>query len=218
MSFRKAVAQAYCLHKHVVDEFHYEQHFWGAELAQSALEKKKGADCASPHCKCSTIAAYHAPLGGQSVVRHPLVTRFLRVALRLRPPAREVYAKWWIRMLFHSLESSDLSSPWGSRLTPPEVGLRDTGPAHFSHSRLLCSLALVVLFHTRQGFESLAAWASRSHSIFDAARVPEGERLQVTYITMFPRGNKTLRLGAILPASLRALASFLEADAGSTCF
>ncbi len=33
-----------------------------------------------------------------------------------------------------------------------------------------------MLFHTRQGFASLAAWTSRSHSVFDAARVPEGER------------------------------------------
>ncbi len=134
----------------------------------------------------AAIAAYHAPLGGQSMVRHPLVTCFLRGALRLRPLAREAYAKWWIRMLFHSLESSDLPSHWGSRLTPPEVGVRDAGPAYFSHTRLLCSLALVVLFHTRQGFESLAAWASRSHSIFDAARVPEGEHLQVTYVIMVP--------------------------------
>ncbi len=84
----------------------------------------------------AAIAAYHAPL---SVGRHPLVTRFLHGALRLRPPAREAYAKWWIRMLFHILESSDLPSPWGSRLTLPEVGLRDVGPTHFSHSWLLFS-------------------------------------------------------------------------------
>lgn len=32
------------------------------------------------------IAAYHAPLGGQSLGRHPLVTHFFRSALRLRPP------------------------------------------------------------------------------------------------------------------------------------
>ncbi len=61
------------------------------------------------------IAAYHAPHGGQSLGRHPLVKRFLHGALRLRPPAREANAKWWIRMLFHSLNSSDLPSPWGSR-------------------------------------------------------------------------------------------------------
>ncbi len=34
------------------------------------------------------ITAYHAPLGGQSVGRNPLVTSFLRGALRLRPPVR----------------------------------------------------------------------------------------------------------------------------------
>ncbi len=39
---------------------------------------------------------------------------------------------------------------------------------------------------------------------------------QVTYVTLVPQGNKTLRLEATLPASLRVLASFLEADAGST--
>ncbi len=36
------------------------------------------------------------------------------------------------------------------------------------------------------------------------------------YETLVPRGNETLRLGATLQASLRALASFLKADAGST--
>ncbi len=59
----------------------------------------------------AAIAAYHAPLGGQSVGRDPLVTCFLRGVLR--PPAREAYAMWWIRMLFYSLESSDLPSPLG---------------------------------------------------------------------------------------------------------
>ncbi|KAI2654668.1 enzymatic polyprotein [Labeo rohita] len=34
----------------------------------------------------AAIAAYHAPLGGLSVGKNPLVTRFLRGALRLRPP------------------------------------------------------------------------------------------------------------------------------------
>ncbi len=34
----------------------------------------------------AAITTYHAPLGGQSVGRHLLVTRFFRGALRLRPP------------------------------------------------------------------------------------------------------------------------------------
>ncbi len=52
MSFRKAVAQAYCLHEHIVNEYHYEQHVWGAELARSQLSRKKGrgADCAFSRC------------------------------------------------------------------------------------------------------------------------------------------------------------------------
>ncbi|KAL0172227.1 hypothetical protein M9458_032538, partial [Cirrhinus mrigala] len=36
----------------------------------------------------AAIAAYHAPLGGLSVGKDPLVTHFLRGALRLRPPVR----------------------------------------------------------------------------------------------------------------------------------
>ncbi len=55
----------------------------------------------------AAIAAYHAPLGGQSVDKHPLVTCFLRGALR--PPVREAYDKRWIRML--SIASSPLIAP-----------------------------------------------------------------------------------------------------------
>ncbi|KAI2664001.1 ORF V: Enzymatic polyprotein [Labeo rohita] len=41
----------------------------------------------------AAISAYHAPLGGSSVGRNPLVTRFLRGALRARPLARCSFAK-----------------------------------------------------------------------------------------------------------------------------
>ncbi|KAL0149217.1 hypothetical protein M9458_055451 [Cirrhinus mrigala] len=41
----------------------------------------------------AAISAYHAPLGGSSVGRNPLVTRFLRGALRPRPLARCSFAK-----------------------------------------------------------------------------------------------------------------------------
>ncbi|KAL0170729.1 hypothetical protein M9458_035325, partial [Cirrhinus mrigala] len=36
----------------------------------------------------AVISAYHVPLGGLSVGRNPLVTRFLCGVLRLRPPVR----------------------------------------------------------------------------------------------------------------------------------
>ncbi len=78
------------------------QAFFSAGLTHSTLKVYLAA-----------IAAYHAPLGGQSVGKDPLVTRFLRGVMRLRPPAREAYAMWWIRMLFYSLESSDLPSTLG---------------------------------------------------------------------------------------------------------
>ncbi len=93
----------------------------------------------------AAIAAYHAPRVGQSEGRHPLVTRFLHGALRLRSPAREAYAKWWIRMLFHSLESSDLPAPWGSRLTLQKLAFRMRSPPTLAtpgsaYSRPSCTL------------------------------------------------------------------------------
>ncbi|KAI2668277.1 Transposon Ty3-G Gag-Pol polyprotein [Labeo rohita] len=42
----------------------------------------------------AAIAAYHAPLGGFSVGKDPLVTRFLRGVLRLRPPVRPRVPTW----------------------------------------------------------------------------------------------------------------------------
>ncbi len=60
MSFRKA----YCLHKHIVNEYHYEQHVCGA------LERKK-ADCAFPAAMCCTPAG-HAPRS----VSVPVISRF----------------------------------------------------------------------------------------------------------------------------------------------
>ncbi|KAI2645737.1 enzymatic polyprotein [Labeo rohita] len=60
----------------------------------------------------AAISAYHAPLGGSSVGRNPLVTRFLRGALRPRPLARCSLLSV-VGMLFHSFESSD----------PPFLGL-----------------------------------------------------------------------------------------------
>ncbi len=73
-----------------------------------------------------------------------------------------------------------------------------------SHSWLFCSLAIVVLFHTRQGFASLAAWISH----FPSARRSSSSRrgtLQVTYVTIVPRGNEMLCRRGILLASLLEL-------------
>ncbi|KAI2645059.1 Retrovirus-related Pol polyprotein from transposon 17.6 [Labeo rohita] len=55
----------------------------------------------------AAISAYHAPLGGSSVGWNPLVTRFLRGALRPRPLAMCSLLSV-VGMLFHSFESSDL--------------------------------------------------------------------------------------------------------------
>ncbi|KAI2646418.1 Ribose import ATP-binding protein RbsA [Labeo rohita] len=51
----------------------------------------------------AAIAAYHAPLGGLSVGRDPLVTRFLRGALRLRPPVRPRVPTWDLSVVLEAL-------------------------------------------------------------------------------------------------------------------
>ncbi len=76
---------------------------------------------------------------------------------------------------------------WPAVHETPTVVAQDQGvlpkgktPLHDQgHSWLFCSLAIAMLFHTRQGFASLAAWISRSPGVFDAARVPGGERLRL---------------------------------------
>ncbi len=127
-----------------------------------------------------------APRGGQSEGRHPLVTRFIHGALRLRTPASEAYAKWWIRMLFHSLKSSYLPSPWGSRLTLQKFAFGTQTSVGISF--LKCSMQLEFLKRNVSGY---VCNPSTSRGRDAASR-------------------------ATLPGSLRALASFLEADAGST--
>ncbi|KAL0173005.1 hypothetical protein M9458_033316, partial [Cirrhinus mrigala] len=51
----------------------------------------------------AAIAAYHAPLGGLSVGKNPLVTRFLRGALRLRPPVRPRVPSWDLSVVLEAL-------------------------------------------------------------------------------------------------------------------
>ncbi|KAL0173812.1 hypothetical protein M9458_029780, partial [Cirrhinus mrigala] len=51
----------------------------------------------------AAIAAYHAPLGGLSVGKNPLVTRFLRGALRLRPPVRPLVPSWDLSVVLEAL-------------------------------------------------------------------------------------------------------------------
>ncbi|KAL0173183.1 hypothetical protein M9458_033494, partial [Cirrhinus mrigala] len=51
----------------------------------------------------AAIAAFHSPLGGQSVGKHPLVTRFLHSALRLRPPVRSRVPTWDLAVVLEAL-------------------------------------------------------------------------------------------------------------------
>ncbi len=79
-------------------------------------------------------------------------------------------------------------------------------PRHRYYPRFFSPLVLVVMLrHThRAGICKSGGVGISFPKRGDAARVPEKERLQVTYVTMVPWGNETLRHVAILPASLPA--------------
>ncbi|KAL0148139.1 hypothetical protein M9458_056541 [Cirrhinus mrigala] len=49
------------------------------------------------------ILAYHAPLGGMPVGKDPLVVRFLRSVLRLRPPTRPHFPTWDLAVVLEAL-------------------------------------------------------------------------------------------------------------------
>ncbi|KAL0200148.1 hypothetical protein M9458_003335, partial [Cirrhinus mrigala] len=51
----------------------------------------------------AAISAYHASLGGLSVGKDPLVTRFLRGVLRLRPPVRPHVPMWDLAVVLEAL-------------------------------------------------------------------------------------------------------------------
>ncbi len=116
--------------------------------------------------------AYHTSLGGQSVGR---TTPSYTFPPEAEASGQRAYAMWWIRMLFHSFESSAL--PFlGIKTHFSEVGLWDAGPAHFSHlaffSRPSCATSTLGrdLSVLRHGYLVPRAFS-------DAARVPEEERL-----------------------------------------
>ncbi len=120
--------------------------------------------------------------------------------------------------------SSPLISPrlWESRLTqlkvwrPSRPSGRCTCEGHlwrwwvvyapnFSGSTTwLCEPLLARLFpchscafHTKQGFTSMAAWTSRSPKRLLRSSSSRRGMSQVTYVTIVPRGNETLRRRAI---------------------
>ncbi|KAI2647883.1 DNA-directed RNA polymerase subunit B' [Labeo rohita] len=53
----------------------------------------------------AAIAAYHAPLGGLSVGKDPLVSRFLHGALRLRPPVHSCVPSWDLSLRVGDLQA-----------------------------------------------------------------------------------------------------------------
>ncbi len=51
----------------------------------------------------AAIASYHAPMGGQSVGKDPLITRFLRGVMRLRPRVRSRVPPWDLAVVVEAL-------------------------------------------------------------------------------------------------------------------
>ncbi len=119
----------------------------------------------------AALLAYRAPLGGLSVGRHPLVTRFLQ---RLRPPAR------WLMLCggsgCYSIASSPLLSPLGDQDSLLRSWPSGRRPRPLSHvvflSPKLCSIS-----HLAGICQSGGVGISFPKASQDAARVPEEERL-----------------------------------------
>ncbi len=51
----------------------------------------------------AAIVSYHAPMGGQSVGKDPLITRFLRGMMRLRPRVRSRVPPWDLAVVLEAL-------------------------------------------------------------------------------------------------------------------
>ncbi len=51
----------------------------------------------------AAIAAYHAPMGGQSVGKDPLITRFLHGVMKLRPRVRSCVPPWDLIVVLEAL-------------------------------------------------------------------------------------------------------------------
>ncbi len=51
----------------------------------------------------AALSAYHSPLDGNTVGKHPLVIRFLRGALRMRPPVRSRVPTWDLAVVLEAL-------------------------------------------------------------------------------------------------------------------
>ncbi|KAL0165934.1 hypothetical protein M9458_037778, partial [Cirrhinus mrigala] len=64
------------------------------QLTAQSVQLSAGLTHSTLKVYVAAIAAYHGPLGGLSVGKNPLVTRFLRGALRLRPPVRPHVPSW----------------------------------------------------------------------------------------------------------------------------
>ncbi|KAL0161741.1 hypothetical protein M9458_045466, partial [Cirrhinus mrigala] len=80
----------------------------------------------------AAISAYHAPLGGMPVGKNPLVIRFLRGVLRLRPPTRPHVPTWDLAVVLEAL------------CKPPFEPIEDI-PARFLTIKTALLLALTFL-------------------------------------------------------------------------
>ncbi len=67
-------------------------------------------------------------------------------------------------------------------------------------------------FHTRQGFVSMVAWALSFPKRFRRSSSSRRGTSQVTYVTMVPRGNETLRR---MPYFLHPCERFLHFEAAA---
>ncbi len=102
----------------------------GLEFVQ--LRSSAGLTHSTLKAYVAALPAYHAPLGGLSVGRHPIVIRFLQ---RLRPPARRLMLCGGSGC--YSIASSPLLSPLGDQDSLLRSWPSGCRPRPLSHSVFL---------------------------------------------------------------------------------
>ncbi len=110
------------------------------------------------------------------------------------PPEAEAsgqraYAMWWIRMLFHSLESSDLRSSWGSRLTSQKLAFGTQAPPTLATLGPF-SLALAVLHPHWAGILKVWWCGNLVPNAFQCSSSSWRGMSQVTHVTMVSRRER----------------------------
>ncbi|KAI2653767.1 Transposon Ty3-G Gag-Pol polyprotein [Labeo rohita] len=107
------------------------------------------------------------------------------------PASKETLSRWIVDAISTAYESSDLPSPLGVKAHSTRALGASKAFSAGVPIQDICNAAGCSF--TRQGFGSLVAWASRSQSVLWTQLEFLKGNVPVTYVTLVPRGNETLR-------------------------